>query len=674
MATNTKPSALERIKNFALAPGRWVGEQVGNQAYGTGYAADGQVTGRPLGTNSIPHAAATWFANGVTPSKPEHQVPNFMGYAGEFLTGMDIAEGGPVSAPTPPAVAPNLPPTNTQTSANPQAGQPAGGGTPAFDPTSIPQGAEGSPQRNYYDWAQSGQAMTPERRTQAEALAASVGTTFDPATGYARPEQFATAPEEPISEFGGYSLPDGSYQVTRHVRDGVERGRDLFEQDNWSSDGELVADTINDFADMLSKENGTPMTGMRPIDPNTGEPLSQGVIDAAARAGLELPMASVPATVAPNDPIRSASDLTGFTPAYEGQSLSDYMAGRDDPAQSTVQATDYQGRLRRFDSPAAVAANLGQGRANYEAASEARSDGITFRRDDSSYATAPSTFNRAVSDAERRGELPFSDYVDMAGGDRRAARALQVQARNDLDPVSRQDAQFEQQLELTDYRADLERDNAQFRADLTREATDHRARVIREASDQDVINQANAIRQSQGQEPIADPAQARTEIFQIARDRITMQEKALETSLANIESLQQRANEQAYADELAAAPDLAEQVNSFRQQFPDMTTGQALTYIANTQGNKFSETAAGVVERAPSTAMAMLQDDPNSDFNVMQRQANKIYQGLVSEARETPGVSTSMGIPQVEPMRPSFTPEQMAEVQRIIAESMQGRQ
>jgi hypothetical protein len=47
----------------------------------------------------------------------------------------------------------------------------------------------------------------------------------------------------------------------------------------------------------------TPMTGMRPIDPTTGEPLSQQAIDAANRAGLELPMANVPqAPQAPQTP------------------------------------------------------------------------------------------------------------------------------------------------------------------------------------------------------------------------------------------------------------------------------------------------------------------------------------------------------------------------------------
>ena len=46
-----------------------------------------------------------------------------------------------------------------------------------------------------------------------------------------------------------------------------------------------------------------PMTGMRPIDPTTGEPLSQQAIDAANRAGLELPMANVPqAPQAPQSP------------------------------------------------------------------------------------------------------------------------------------------------------------------------------------------------------------------------------------------------------------------------------------------------------------------------------------------------------------------------------------
>jgi hypothetical protein len=54
------------------------------------------------------------------------------------------------------------------------------------------------------------------------------------------------------------------------------------------------SDAMAQLADTASANMGVPMTGMRPIDPTTGQPLSQRVIDAANRAGLDLPQASVP--------------------------------------------------------------------------------------------------------------------------------------------------------------------------------------------------------------------------------------------------------------------------------------------------------------------------------------------------------------------------------------------
>ena len=54
------------------------------------------------------------------------------------------------------------------------------------------------------------------------------------------------------------------------------------------------SDVMTQLADTASANIGVPMTGIRPIDPTTGQPLSQRVIDAANRAGLDLPQASVP--------------------------------------------------------------------------------------------------------------------------------------------------------------------------------------------------------------------------------------------------------------------------------------------------------------------------------------------------------------------------------------------
>jgi hypothetical protein len=77
------------------------------------------------------------------------------------------------------------------------------------------------------------------------------------------------------------------------------------------------------YADSISGAMGTPMTGMRPIDPNTGEPLSQRVIDIANRIGLQLPEASVPqAPMSPRD-LAVAEQEARLERIRSGQGLSD---------------------------------------------------------------------------------------------------------------------------------------------------------------------------------------------------------------------------------------------------------------------------------------------------------------------------------------------------------------
>ncbi len=111
------------------------------------------------------------------------------------------------------------------------------------------EGEEGSPQRAYYDYVAGGGQLTPEKIAEAETYAASMGTTFDPTTGYSR---------------------------------------DPFLQ---SQEPSFVPTT--------------------PATPKT------------------------------------ASDLVGFKPTYEGQSLSDFLAYRDEPSQATRQTQDPQGRFTR---------------------------------------------------------------------------------------------------------------------------------------------------------------------------------------------------------------------------------------------------------------------------------------------------------------------------------------
>lgn len=87
------------------------------------------------------------------------------------------------------------------------------------------------------------------------------------------------------------------------------------------------SDAMTQLADTASTNIGVPMTGMRPIDPTTGEPLSQRVIDAANQAGVDLPQASVPlpqfTSVLPAVPATTANQLQApvVAPALETTSI-----------------------------------------------------------------------------------------------------------------------------------------------------------------------------------------------------------------------------------------------------------------------------------------------------------------------------------------------------------------
>ena len=61
------------------------------------------------------------------------------------------------------------------------------------------------------------------------------------------------------------------------------------------------------------------------------------------------PQAQLPSTIQN----ANGQNLAGFKPKYEGQSLTDFMAGRDDPSAASVQVQDPQGRFRRQAAPVA---------------------------------------------------------------------------------------------------------------------------------------------------------------------------------------------------------------------------------------------------------------------------------------------------------------------------------
>jgi len=139
-----------------------------------------------------------------------------------------------------------------------------------------------SPQRNYYDFVQGGGQMNDEQIRQANEMARSMGTTFDPETGYSR---------QPYLDY---------------------------------------------------QEQVVPMTGMRPIDPETGEPLSRGVIDAATRAGLELPMGSVPLPQAPQ--VQAPMSVRDTQAMLQERFGSPTVSGNMNPSINGLE-TDAQGRM-----------------------------------------------------------------------------------------------------------------------------------------------------------------------------------------------------------------------------------------------------------------------------------------------------------------------------------------
>ena len=90
--------------------------------------------------------------------------------------------------------------------------------------------------------------------------------------------------ETKISTFGlGMGVENQPYVA--NTDSGIQRG---------PSNDLLGMDEITKVTDNLSEQMGVPMTGMRPLNPETGQPASQMLIDAALRSGVALPQASVP--------------------------------------------------------------------------------------------------------------------------------------------------------------------------------------------------------------------------------------------------------------------------------------------------------------------------------------------------------------------------------------------
>jgi hypothetical protein len=83
--------------------GETVGGFLGAQKYGTGRSAEGDIAGRPLNENTLAGQTATLGATGLEflgdAARGAQTTSGLLGQGAEYLTGLNIVEGGPVSAP-----------------------------------------------------------------------------------------------------------------------------------------------------------------------------------------------------------------------------------------------------------------------------------------------------------------------------------------------------------------------------------------------------------------------------------------------------------------------------------------------------------------------------------------------------------------------------------------------
>jgi hypothetical protein len=185
-------------------------------------------------------------------------------------------------------------------------------------------GAEqGSPQQIFERLRDRGNLTQEQLIGTGQKAAARLGTTFDPSTGFSQQpfldDQAAMAAAQAEKDF---LLARPGYGYAGEVNNQYSPG-----------DFDAISKGVFD----------TPMTGMRPINADTGEPLSQGVIDAAARAGLELPSGSVPLPKAPVNSRPMGQDETRA--ALGGRTLSEYLNAPNGTEGVSGLRTDAQGRM-----------------------------------------------------------------------------------------------------------------------------------------------------------------------------------------------------------------------------------------------------------------------------------------------------------------------------------------
>ena len=163
----------------------------------------------------------------------------------------------------------------------------------AMQPQGL-EGAPGSPQANFAARMATGEALSSQEIQDAGVLATSMGTTFDPSTGYSR---------------------EAFLEAERVKKNSIPKGVEV------------------------------PMTGLRPVNPQSGELLSQDVIAAGEEAGLTFPsQVSLPkpqtpqASIAPMGQEETRAALGGMT-------LNEYLNAPAGTEGVSGLRTDPQGRM-----------------------------------------------------------------------------------------------------------------------------------------------------------------------------------------------------------------------------------------------------------------------------------------------------------------------------------------
>lgn len=141
--------------------------------------------------------------------------------------------------------------------------------TPGTAPV-LPEGVQpGSPQANFLSMQASGQQMTPEQVTQAQEFAGSIGTTFDPQTGYSR-DPFLQSQEQQAQEEAQRQtsltgpLPGQSLsQFMRYEDQPIQRTEQFVEPGT----GRLRRRSTEAAVDLMRQDGFDIPQGVRPLAP-----------------------------------------------------------------------------------------------------------------------------------------------------------------------------------------------------------------------------------------------------------------------------------------------------------------------------------------------------------------------------------------------------------------------